>query len=107
MPLLALFDHLRRTSRCWVAIALMLGGAFLVPLQVSAAGAAPAKASPTAVSSVRAPEPDPGPWIVQPGVPPKPECPPWVATCDDVTIDPCIRTFCPPPPCEEGDDECP
>jgi hypothetical protein len=104
MPLLAILDHLRRTSRCWFALVIVLGGAFLLP-QVGAAGASPTVTPlPAAVNA-----PPPGPDDRLSRRPPPPECPPHVLTCDDVTIDPCVlRQTCPPPPtpCEQ-DIECP
>jgi len=103
MYLVALLDHLRRNARCLVVVALALTGAFVLPLQVSAAGAAErVAATPAAPASPVVPVPDDR---LKP-IPAEPECPPVVATCDDLTIDPCIRQqSCPPPPpppCEEG-----
>ena len=110
MYLVALLDHLRRNARCLVVVALALTGAFVLPLQVSAAGASErATATTAAPASPVVPGPDER-LKPKPGTP---ECPPVVATCDDLTIDPCIRQLdCPPPPpppCEEGvvTPECP
>jgi hypothetical protein len=111
MHLITLLDHLRRTARCWAVVALALGGALLLPQQVTMAAAA----TPSAVvaSPTRAPLPGPADQF-KPGSGGQVECPPFVLTCDDVTIDPCIIqgdcTPPPPPPCDLGDpadQECP
>jgi hypothetical protein len=96
-----------------MVLAFVLTGAFLLPAQVSAADASPQVAP--APSAAFAPPPDvdvqpdarllPVPGDVQEipddrvSPPAKPKCPSPVATCDDLTIDPCIRQQnCPPPP---------
>jgi hypothetical protein len=103
MYLVALLDHLRRNARCLVVVALALTGAFVLPLQVSAAGATErVAATPADPAGPVAPAPNER-LKPKPG---QPECPTAVATCDDLTIDPCIpQQSCPPPslpPCRDG-----
>jgi hypothetical protein len=106
MYLVPLLDHLRRNARCLVVVTLALTGAFLLPTQVSAAGAAERVAATSAApASPVVPVPEPTPTERLKPIPAEPVCPPAVATCEDLTIDPCIeQQDCepPPPPCEEG-----
>lgn len=110
MPFPAPLESRRRSSRAWLAIALVVGGALFLPLQVSAAGAAPTPPDPSVSSSAgETPEiPGPGDLTRKPPVDDAPECPPYVLCGDDdPTIDPCPGPACPTPEPPECGDFCP
>jgi len=84
-----------------ILLGTMTLGAVLVPATVAAA-------QPPGPDDLTTPTTDPcGPDGCFPPEPPEPECPPFVATCDELTSDPCdpVEENCSPDPDPDPDPE--
>jgi hypothetical protein len=94
-------DLTNRLTR--ILLGAMTLGVVLVPATVAGAEPPGGDGELTTVTT------EPDPCFPGPCEPPEPECPPFVATCDDVTSDPCnpIEEDCSPGPECPQDADCP